>query len=231
MKHLRKLGAGKGKLAAAKRTTDLRMKMKMKSRAVKSTLAGASETSPDQLAQENAESGAPRSKKAIARLMNRMKLGRSAKRRARRTRNSELECSLLKWSTDVGTYTSPKIEALFKQRDLFKKDLAEISPAMRKKEQREDQPYVERRGRKKVPKDQEEKKDLFFQILKRRIEQKIKYMTVSEVDDNCFKCRIEGELLYCDNNACPRGYHLSCVSKTVWPTGKRNLLAACYENV
>jgi hypothetical protein len=119
----------------------------------------------------------------------------------------------------VGEYTSPEIEALFKQRTLFQKDLAKVT-ADAKKEKNENEPYVERRGRKKIPKDVNEKKALFLDILKRRIKQKVEQMTVNEVDDKCFKCGEEGELLFCDNNGCPRGYHLPCVNKTVWPTGK-----------
>ena len=41
--------------------------------------------------------------------------------------------------------------------------------------------------------------------------------SVDEHDDACFICRDGGELLLCDHKACPRAYHLACLSRKLVP--------------
>jgi len=45
---------------------------------------------------------------------------------------------------------------------------------------------------------------------------------VDEHDDACFICRDGGELLLCDRKACPRAYHLACLSRKLVPAKSQN---------
>ncbi len=38
-------------------------------------------------------------------------------------------------------------------------------------------------------------------------------------EDECYRCGIHGELIMCDVKACPKVYHLKCLSLTVPPSG------------
>lgn len=49
-------------------------------------------------------------------------------------------------------------------------------------------------------------------VIKRRMERKCLLMTtLSAMDKMCFICGKGGQLHLCDNNRCPKGYHLQCI--------------------
>lgn len=125
------------------------------------------------------------------------------------------------------------VESLLKHREFLKQraagniiveppaeeDIVELPPP-KKKPPREKK--IERRGRPKTPKTEAEKQAMLFEMMRRRIQRKIEEMTFCKLDEKCFVCgdaQIEDELLFCDNNKCPKGYHLQCVNLVKWPSG------------
>lgn len=68
---------------------------------------------------------------------------------------------------------------------------------------------------------EEDKENALYKSLKKRRQRKLKAMVgISKLDDNCYVCRAEGDLIFCDNKKCPRGYHITCVKKFKFPKGK-----------
>lgn len=110
-----------------------------------------------------------------------------------------------------------------KQRTMAQDAQPKVTPPREKK--------VEHRGRPKTPKTEEEKQALLFEMMRKRIQRKIEEMTLCKLDEKCFVCgdsQEDEELLFCDNNKCPKGYHLQCVNLMKWPSGK---FSKCYSKM
>jgi histone-lysine N-methyltransferase NSD2 len=51
--------------------------------------------------------------------------------------------------------------------------------------------------------------------------------SVKVSSDVCFICGEGGELRFCDNKTCPKGYHLQCLKLERFPHGE-NCVHSCY---
>lgn len=72
---------------------------------------------------------------------------------------------------------------------------------------------VGKRGRK--PHLTEEDKELaLYKSLKKRLHKKLRAMVgFTKLEEDCFMCKEKGELIFCDNKKCAKGYHIACVKK------------------
>lgn len=79
---------------------------------------------------------------------------------------------------------------------------------------------LKKRGR-KPHLTEEDKEEALYKSIKKRIQNKLRFMTgISKLDEVCFVCGKAGELIVCDNKKCPRGYHITCVKKIKFPKGR-----------
>ncbi|XP_065214997.1 uncharacterized protein NSD [Planococcus citri] len=90
-------------------------------------------------------------------------------------------------------------------------DAAKKSPKIKMKT--DENRVVGKRGRKPHLTDQDKELAL-YKTLKKRLHKKLRAMVgLAKLEEDCFMCKEKGELIFCDNKKCSKGYHIPCVKK------------------